>query len=72
MSWTARRFVTRPGEVKPRPVWIREYWDRFIRDEEHFHRTVRYIDQNPVRAGLAKAAEDWPWCSAAKGRVEGE
>ncbi len=28
--------------------WMPEYWDRFIRDEEHFNSTIRYILNNPV------------------------
>lgn len=32
--------------------WKSEYWDRFIRDEDHFNDTVRYILNNPVRAHL--------------------
>ncbi|WP_194973826.1 HsdR family type I site-specific deoxyribonuclease [Aquiflexum lacus] len=32
--------------------WMPEYWDRFIRDDEHFNNTVRYILNNPVKANL--------------------
>ncbi|MDZ7935032.1 MAG: transposase [Emticicia sp.] len=32
--------------------WMPEYWDRFIRDEEHFNNAVRYILNNPVKANL--------------------
>ena len=45
-------------------VWHREYWDRYIRDNNHFKQAVEYIHQNPVKAGLAAKAEDWPWSSA--------
>ena len=34
--------------------WMPEYWDRFIRDEEHFNTAVRYILNNPVKANLPK------------------
>lgn len=44
--------------------WMREYWDRFIRDEAHFNRVVRYIRENPVKAGLCEKPSDWPWSSA--------
>ncbi|MCL4236360.1 MAG: transposase [Deltaproteobacteria bacterium] len=47
-------------------VWMREYWDRYIRDDQHFDATVNYIHQNPVKAGLVRIAEDWPWSSAAE------
>jgi REP element-mobilizing transposase RayT len=45
-------------------IWYHEYWDRYIRDERHFNTVVAYIHQNPVKAGLATCAEDWPWSSA--------
>jgi REP element-mobilizing transposase RayT len=45
-------------------VWMREYWDRYIRDERHFQMAVDYIHQNPVKAGLVTIAKDWPWSSA--------
>jgi REP element-mobilizing transposase RayT len=46
--------------------WQREYWDRFIRDEKHYHQAIAYIEQNPVNAGLYQAAELWCWSSAFK------
>jgi len=33
-------------------------------DYSHLHAALRYVDQNPVRAGLAKYAGEWPWSSA--------
>lgn len=46
------------------PFWFKEYFDRFIRDEEHFANTVRYIHNNPVAAGLVERPENWPFSSA--------
>ncbi|MFZ2448967.1 MAG: transposase [Methylovulum miyakonense] len=48
--------------------WMREYWDRYIRDEGHFHSAINYIHNNPVKAGLCKEACDWPWSSAYTGQ----
>jgi len=48
----------------PIRVWHREYWDRFIRDETHFHAAKRYIEENPVKAGLTSRAEEWNLGSA--------
>jgi len=45
-------------------VWQEEYFDRFIRDERHFHAAFDYIHRNPVAAGLVKRAEDWEWSGA--------
>ena len=33
--------------------WQRDYFDRLIRDEEHFWNCVRYIRRNPAKAKLA-------------------
>ena len=45
-------------------LWMRDYFDRFIRDEDHFYNARIYIRENPVKAGLCKELEDWPFSSA--------
>jgi putative transposase len=47
-------------------VWQADYYDRYMRNAEHYAATVEYIHQNPVKAGLVARAVDWPWSSAAK------
>lgn len=44
--------------------WMRDYHDRRIRDEAHMNRAIRYIENNPVKAGLCERPEDWAWSSA--------
>ena len=69
-SFTGRRIaphLERQAPAWPSPihrVWQRDYWDRFIRNEQHFWTTVAYIHTNPVKAGLVESAEDWLWSSA--------
>jgi len=61
-----------PGDEpkgKPNSVWQREYWDRFIRDEQHLRQVISYIHQNPVKAGLVATAESWRWSSAYPGNA---
>ena len=41
--------------------WFREYYDRCIRDERELLRTVRYVLENPAKAGL----RDWPYVKCA-------
>jgi REP element-mobilizing transposase RayT len=36
------------------PVWQREWFDRWVRDEAEWEKVVDYIHNNPVKAGLAK------------------
>jgi REP element-mobilizing transposase RayT len=72
-SWkkfTATRISAHPGSANlpiggcGRPVWHREYWDRYIRNESHFQQTMAYMHANPVKAGLVGRAEAWRWSSA--------
>lgn len=44
--------------------WQPDYFDRFIRNERHFRAARRYMEENPVKAGLCRRAEDWRWGSA--------
>jgi REP element-mobilizing transposase RayT len=44
--------------------WMADYFDRWIRNEQHFKNAVRYIENNPVKAGLCRKPEYWPWSSA--------
>ena len=55
------------GKRRAEPFWHREFWDRYIRDEEHYYDTIEYIHNNPVKAGLVRKPEDWPWSSAGWG-----
>ena len=40
-------------------------------DEDHLLSAVRYVSLNPVRAGLAPRAQDWPW-SSVRAHLRGE
>ncbi len=44
--------------------WQDDYFDRYIRDEDHYRRVVRYIENNSIKAGLVRVAAEWPWSSA--------
>ncbi len=48
-------------------VWMRDYHDRFIRDNEHFQNACAYIRHNPVKAGLCEGPEEWLPSSAGSG-----
>ena len=58
-SYTAKeanRLLRRSGVF-----WQREYYDHLVRDDADFRRVVRYVLENPLKAGL----RDWPWVSGA-------
>jgi REP element-mobilizing transposase RayT len=45
-------------------LWERESFDHLIRSIESYRWFVEYVRQNPVKAGLCKEPEDWPYGSA--------
>jgi REP-associated tyrosine transposase len=45
-------------------LWQGRYFSCVL-DHFHFWAAVRYVERNPVRAGLVARAEDYPWSSAA-------
>jgi putative transposase len=55
--------------VNLREGWRGYLWQgrfaSFVMDEPHLLACARYIEFNPVRAGLVAQPEDWPWSSAA-------
>lgn len=55
----ANKMLLREGQF-----WFEDYFDRYIRNEEHFRGTVQYIENNPVKARLCKEPGDWPFSSA--------
>ena len=61
-GWTAKQINRAAG--REGPLWQRDYFDRYIRDEEHFLECIHYIEQNPVRAGLVATPQDWRFGSA--------
>jgi len=41
-----------------------------VQSDEHFFQVVRYVERNPVRAGLVEKAQSWRWSSL--GRIQRE
>ena len=60
-----RRYTRR---INFREGWRGHLWQgrfsSFILDENHLLACVRYIELNPVRAGIVKTPESWRWSSA--------
>jgi putative transposase len=44
-------------------VWQGRFKSFIVQEDEHLLAVVRYIEGNPVRAGLAESAADWAWSS---------
>jgi len=48
----------RPSE---QPLWQRDFWDTQLRRSENYDSKWQYVLDNPVRAGLALHADEWPF-----------
>ena len=51
------------GQVRE-TFWQADYFDRYIRDQEHYRKVVRYIENNPVKARLCTRPADYRFSSA--------
>ena len=43
------------------PLWQREWFDRWMRNDAEWDKCADYIRQNPVKAGLVQHWQDHPW-----------
>ena len=43
------------------PFWQHENYDHFIRDAAELERIIKYVLNNPVKAGLVNDWTDWKW-----------
>jgi len=63
----AHRRYTR--HINFREGWRGHLWQErfhsFVMDESYLLSAVRYVERNPVVAGLCRHPADWPWSSAA-------
>jgi REP element-mobilizing transposase RayT len=50
--------------------WQPEYFDRLIKTSRQFEFTLRYIANNPVKAGLCKEIHEWPWFGCSPDMME--
>ena len=42
-------------------LWQEESFDHVLRSSENLDAKIAYVLQNPVRAGLVRIAEEYPW-----------
>ena len=42
-------------------LWQKNFWDTQLRCHESYEQKWDYVRENPVRAGLVSAPEDWPF-----------
>ena len=58
-AFHANKLLGRDGKF-----WQPEYFDRMVRNDREFLQIQRYIEWNPVKAGLAGDPGDFQWSSA--------
>ena len=64
----ANRLLSRTGE----PFWQEESYDRLVRTPEEFKNIEAYILSNPVKAGLARSAQEYRWAGLEARRRSGD
>ncbi|MBO0720534.1 MAG: hypothetical protein J2P41_06920 [Blastocatellia bacterium] len=55
-AWEANNALGRRG-----PFWQQESYDHIVRNNKEYERIVRYVLNNPVKAGLIKDWREWKW-----------
>ena len=50
-------------------LWQPGYHERIVRDDEETEAIVRYIWENPIRAGLTKQLGEYPYCGSDRYRL---
>jgi REP element-mobilizing transposase RayT len=56
-----RKELRRSGGGDSGNIWQRGFFDHLLRNSESYAQKWNYVRDNPVRAGLANKADDWPF-----------
>jgi len=46
---------------RERGIWQRRYWEHLIKNEQDYQAHMDYVHINPVKHGLVKRVNDWPY-----------
>jgi len=65
-GFTAHEAIRILGQTA-KPFWQDESYDHLVRDDQEFARVQRYIEWNPVAAGIVSTAGEFLWSSATPG-----
>jgi REP element-mobilizing transposase RayT len=66
MQWLKGQYARWFNGVHPSREGVlfeRRFWSCMVLEEAHVYELARYVSLNPVRAGLVRAPEEWPWSS---------
>jgi REP element-mobilizing transposase RayT len=67
MRWLKGRTARKANQILGRtgsPFWQDESFDHWVRTAEELRDLIRYVERNPVEAGLVGCGEQWPRSSA--------
>jgi putative transposase len=68
-EWTSKRLareialagIGEPGLKQGGSIWQEEFFDHVLRSSQSYSQKWDYVKENPVRAGLVKKYDDWPF-----------
>ena len=58
------KWTNRLDQADGRQVW-HNFWETKLTYERSYRARLNYVHQNPVKHGLVRVANQYPWCSAA-------
>ncbi len=63
MRWVVfwKSYISNHWPREEETVWQRDFWDTQLRRHESYSGKWEYTRMNPVRAGLVKTSEEWPY-----------
>lgn len=61
-----RRHHQHHGSTGAGHVYQGRFGDFLVQSDAHLLTVLRYVEGNPLRAGLVRRAEDWPWSSLSR------
>ncbi len=61
LKWATSRQLHTMGVVGD--IWQRSYWDRHHRDDDDVRTMIEYVLDNPVRQGLCRTRDEWPYAA---------
>ena len=64
LHWKTARWINALDGSQGRKVW-HNFWEVRLTYPKSYYARLNYTHQNPVRHGLVRVADQYPWCSAA-------
>ena len=60
--WTGHQAAKLDGRLSRSRFWQTEWFDHWSRSDEEDEKIVRYIRNNPIKAGIVNRIGDYPFC----------